>query len=165
MTTYIQYTHSKDITMHRHSAPQALNTRPQTGRGHIVGNPFSLFIRKDIYHWCAIKIAYCVIAWGLTKKGLQEKELHLCIPSGPRNNPVTSSKPRRKSNKERERENETEREKEWGSKVKREQESGGTVCEWKTEKRKRGGGVGEQQEGRDWSGGEKENREGEENNF
>lgn len=163
MTTYIQYTHSKDITMHRHSAPQALNTRPQTGRGHIVGNPFSLFIRKDIYHWCAIKIAYCVIAWGLTKKGLQEKELHLCIPSGPRNNPVTSSKPRRKSNKERERENETE--KEWGSKVKREQESGGTVCEWKTEKRKRGVGVCEQQEGRDWSGGEKENREGEENNF
>ena len=36
------------------------------------------------------------------KKGLQERELHLSIPQGSRNNPVTSSQPRRKSNKEKE---------------------------------------------------------------
>lgn len=35
------------------------------------------------------------------KKGLQERELLLSIPMGSRNNPVTSSQPRRKSNKEK----------------------------------------------------------------
>lgn len=40
------------------------------------------------------------------KKGLQERELHLSIPQGSRNNPVTSSQPRRKSNKGKESVNE-----------------------------------------------------------
>lgn len=43
---------------------------------------------------------HVAILCGLMKKGLQERELHLSIPEGSRNNPVTSSQPRRKSNKE-----------------------------------------------------------------
>lgn len=42
------------------------------------------------------------------KKGLQERELHLSIPRGSRNNPVTSSQAKRKSNKEKKNVNDKE---------------------------------------------------------
>ena len=81
--------------------------------------------------------------WGSMKKGLQERELHLSIPQGSRNNPVTSSQPRRKSNKEKNNVNEKEKKREPGQEREKVEESstvreGGREgeTEWECEERK-----------------------------
>ena len=86
------------------------------------------------------------------KKGLQERELHLSIPEGSRNNPVTSSQPRRKSNKKEENVNEKRKKKRMGQEREKGEESS-TVFEGGWERKS--GNAGKERQNCNRGGGKK----------